>query len=157
MGKRKHFSQEFKLEAVRLVESGSRPAAELARQLGIAHNRLYKWQEQVRRNGTAAFPGSGKRRGSGDEIERLRRELERVKEGRDILKKAAASVRVSKKQITKTWHPATRWAPATIALLPSSGLFYPLSGIRQLGTTDPRGDGGCLGNGTGLIFSQALS
>lgn len=35
MDKRKRFSQEFKLEAVRLLEAGSRPASELARQLGI--------------------------------------------------------------------------------------------------------------------------
>ncbi|MFQ5929582.1 MAG: transposase [Acidobacteriota bacterium] len=89
MGKRKQFTQEFKLEAVRLLEAGSRPAAELARQLGIPRNRLYKWQEQVRKNGAAAFPGSG-RGGRGDELARVKRELERVKEERDILKKAAA-------------------------------------------------------------------
>lgn len=90
MGKRKRFSQEFKVEAVRLLEAGSRPASELARQLGIPRNRLYKWQEQVRKNGGGAFPGSGHRRGSGSELARLKQELERVKEERDILKKAAA-------------------------------------------------------------------
>lgn len=90
MGKRKRFSQEFKVEAVRLLEAGSRPASELARQLGIARNRLYKWQEQVRKNGAGAFPGSGRRRGTGGELARLKQELERVKEERDILKKAAA-------------------------------------------------------------------
>ena len=90
MEKRKRFSQEFKLEAVRLLEAGSRPASELARQLGIPRNRLYKWQEQVRKNGGGAFPGSGHRGGSGGELARLKQELERVKEERDILKKAAA-------------------------------------------------------------------
>lgn len=90
MGKRKHFSQEFKQEAVRLLEAGSRPASEIARQLGIPRNRLYKWQEQVRKKGAEAFPGSGHRRGSGGELARLKQELERVKEERDILKKAAA-------------------------------------------------------------------
>ena len=90
MGKRKRFSQEFKLEAVRLLEAGSRPPSELARELGIPRNRLYKWQEQVRKNGRGAFPGSGHRGGSSAELARLKQELERVKEELDILKKAAA-------------------------------------------------------------------
>ncbi len=77
------------MEAVRLLEAGSRPAADIARELGVPRNRLYKWKEQVRKNGAAAFPGSG-RGGSNDELGRLRRELERVKEERNILKKAAA-------------------------------------------------------------------
>lgn len=48
MGTRKQFSPEFKREAVQLLESGSRPASELARELGIARTRLYKWQTEVR-------------------------------------------------------------------------------------------------------------
>ncbi len=89
MGKRRRFTQMFKLEAVRLLEAGARPAAELARELGVPRNRLYKWQEQVRNKGAAAFPGHGPH-GTNDELTRLRRELERVTEERDILKKAAA-------------------------------------------------------------------
>ncbi len=89
MGKRRRFTQEFKLEAVRLLEAGARPAAEIARELGVPRNRLYKWQEQVTRKGAAAFPGTGRGRDN-DEVARLRRELERVTEQRDILKKAAA-------------------------------------------------------------------
>ena len=89
MRKRRHFTQEFKLEAVRLLEAGARPAAEIARDLGVPRNRLYKWQEQMRKKGTGAFPGQGRGRDN-DEVAQLRRELERVKEERDILKKAAA-------------------------------------------------------------------
>ncbi len=44
MGKRRRFTQEFKIEAVRLLEAGSRPASEIARELGVVRNRLYKWQ-----------------------------------------------------------------------------------------------------------------
>ena len=89
MGKRRRFTQEFKLEAVRLLEGGARPPAEIARDLGVPRNRLYKWQEQVKKKGAAAFPGEGRGRNN-DEVVQLRRELERVKEERDILKKAAA-------------------------------------------------------------------
>lgn len=90
MQKRKRFTKEFKLEAVRLLNKGDRPAAELARELGINRNQLYKWQEEVAGLGIAAFPGSGRPTSDKDaEIARLKRELERVSEERDILKKAA--------------------------------------------------------------------
>lgn len=89
MQKRKTFSKEFKLEAVRLLERSEKPAADLARELGIRRNQLYKWQEQLRSKGEDAFPGKGRRAEKDDEIARLKRELERVKEERDILKKAA--------------------------------------------------------------------
>ena len=57
---------------------------EIARELGIRRNQLYKWQERVVRHRAAAFPGSGRRARSGDELARLKRVLERVKEERDI-------------------------------------------------------------------------
>lgn len=90
MQKRKTYSKAFKLEAVRLLEQGSKSATELARELGIKRNQLYKWQAEVARKGAEAFPGNG--RPSSDkeaEIARLKHELECVTEERDILKKAA--------------------------------------------------------------------
>jgi transposase len=89
MQKRKTFSKEFKLEAVRLLETSGKPATDIARELGVQRNQLYKWQEQLRAKGEDAFPGKGYRTEKDDEIDRLKRELERVKEERDILKKAA--------------------------------------------------------------------
>ena len=92
-GKRQTFSGEFKLEAVRLMEEGKKTPAELARELGIRRNQLYKWKEKTDKQGCSAFPGSGRRLSSGtqaEEISKLKRELERVKEENEILKKAAA-------------------------------------------------------------------
>ena len=89
MQKRQTFSKEFKLEAVRLLEAANKPAADLARELGVRRNQLYKWQEQLRSKGEDAFPGKGRRAEKDDEIARLNRELERVKEENEILKKAA--------------------------------------------------------------------
>ena len=89
MQKRQTFSKEFKQEAVRLLKTTDKPAADLARELGIRRNQLYKWQEQLQAKGKDAFPGKGRRAEKDDEIARLTRELERVKEERDILKKAA--------------------------------------------------------------------
>jgi transposase len=90
MEKRKKFTSEFKREAVRLMESSEKPSSEVARQLGVRRNQLYKWKEQLSKGGAKAFSGPGRRSEVGDEVARLKRELERVKEERDILKKAAA-------------------------------------------------------------------
>jgi transposase-like protein len=44
MVKRQKFTSEFKLEALRLMESSGKPAADLARELGVRCNQLYKWK-----------------------------------------------------------------------------------------------------------------
>lgn len=92
MGERQRYSKAFKEEAVRLLDAGDKPAAALARDMGVRRNQLYKWKEQLARKGDAAFPGHGgrPRKEDEDEVARLRRELKRVTEERDILKKAAA-------------------------------------------------------------------
>ncbi len=87
MGQRQRFTNEFKLEAVRLLKQSGRPAAEIARELGIPRNRLHKWAAQLEAHG--AFPGSGRQANAAAELTRLKRELARVTEERDILKKAA--------------------------------------------------------------------
>ena len=87
--KRKTFSQTFKREAVKLIEQGTKAPAMIARELGINRNQLYKWQEQINAKGDDAFPGKGRRTGKDDELAKLKRENERLKEENDILKKAA--------------------------------------------------------------------
>ena len=90
--KRVRFTKEFKLEAVKLLDAGQKPATQIALELGIRRNQLYKWQAQLSAKGEAkAFRGPGaKPLSEYSEVERLRRELKRVTEERDILKKAAA-------------------------------------------------------------------
>lgn len=91
MATRKTFSKSFKIEAVRLLGLGEKPASQLALELGVRRNQLYKWRDQIEGKGDAAFRGPGRKQASEeDEVTRLKRELERVREERDILKKAAA-------------------------------------------------------------------
>ena len=91
--KRRQFTREFKLEAVRMVTSGERKVAELARDLGVRPDILKGWIRQA--EGRAGlkqddvFPGNGKLTSKDEEIRTLRRELEEVKQERDFLKKAA--------------------------------------------------------------------
>ena len=90
MTKRQTFSKAFKAEAVRLLEHSGKPPADLARELGVRRNQLYKWQTQAVTHGAHAFPGSGRQPEPASEVARLTRELGRVTEERDILKKAVA-------------------------------------------------------------------
>jgi transposase len=90
MEKRQRFTAEFKREAVRLMKTSSKPPAVVARELGIPRNRLYKWAQDADSKGAQAFGGSGRPKASSDELAALKRELARVKEENEILKKAAA-------------------------------------------------------------------
>ena len=85
--KRRKFSREFKIEAVRMVAEGGRGTTEVARELGISPNLLTRWKQQVVTNGDQAFPGKGR---LADEVRRLQLELKRVQQERDFLKKATA-------------------------------------------------------------------
>ncbi|MGH7853178.1 MAG: transposase [Candidatus Binatia bacterium] len=91
MAKRKKFTPDFKREAVRMMISSGKAPADIARELGIHRNQLYKWKEQLGNGVARASRTAGGRSSNGrDELTRLRQELERVKEERDIFKKAAA-------------------------------------------------------------------
>ena len=87
----KTYTREFKQEAVRLMESSDRPAAEIAMELGIRRNQLYKWKEQLQDQGQQAFANQRGRpkKEEQSEVVTLRQENERLKEELEILKKAA--------------------------------------------------------------------
>ncbi|NOY66486.1 MAG: transposase [Gammaproteobacteria bacterium] len=45
------YTKEFKLEALRMMDESARSASEIAMQLGIRRNQLYKWKEQMIKKG----------------------------------------------------------------------------------------------------------
>ena len=85
--KRKQYSSEFKTEAVKMAERGDLPVSRVAENLGVNAEMLRKW---VRQFGTKPKPNSSRNLGPDEHAEliRLRRELKRTQEERDILKKA---------------------------------------------------------------------
>ena len=87
-GSRRKFSREFKVEAVRMATEGNRSMNEVARDLGIHANLLGRWKQQLVGDPQNAFPGHGKLKEPDEENRRLRREVERLRTERDILKKA---------------------------------------------------------------------
>ena len=84
------FTAEFKGEALNLLETSGKSLAQVARDLGISDNTLHGWKQQMRQHGQDAFPGSGHQTPQEEELHRLRRENEVLRQERDILKKALA-------------------------------------------------------------------
>lgn len=91
MGKRRVFSREFKVEAVRLVVERGVKVSQAAKDLGIHENVLRKWVRDNQADLKQSFPGRGRMKPDDAEVARLRRELAKTKAERDILKKAIAS------------------------------------------------------------------
>jgi transposase len=87
---RRKFGREFKIEAVRLVKERGVSVAQAARDLDVHENVLRKWIKEFGRDPSQAFPGLGQMKPEQLEIERLRREVAKLRAERDILKKAAA-------------------------------------------------------------------
>ena len=84
--KRKQYSSEFKREAVRLVTEGGLSISQVARDLGLNDNLVSRWKKEAQLNGQKAFPGQG--HPLDEELARLRRENEVLRQEREVLKKA---------------------------------------------------------------------
>ncbi|MCC6965260.1 MAG: IS3 family transposase [Nitrospira sp.] len=89
---RRHFTDAFKVEAVRLTRESGRPVAQVARELGISDNVLYRWRSEQQQ---AESQGRTRQavRAEQDELTRLRRENETLRQERDFLKRAAGVLR----------------------------------------------------------------
>lgn len=84
--KRKQYTAEFKLEAVRLArELGN--VAQAARDLGMHESVLHRWKNELAEHGEEAFPGNGNLRSDAEIMRQLRRENEILRQEREILKK----------------------------------------------------------------------
>jgi transposase len=84
--RRRRFTREFKLEAVRMVTEGGHEVSQVAKDLDLRPDMLRRWQEKQEAEAEAASKGER----SGDELRQLRRECDRLRMERDILKKAVA-------------------------------------------------------------------
>lgn len=82
----KRYPEEFKIEAVKQVTERGHAVADVANRIGVSQHSLYEWLKRY------SFPPveRSELQGQAGEIRRLKAELKRVSEERDILKKAAA-------------------------------------------------------------------
>jgi transposase len=90
VSKRKSYNREFKVETVKLVTDGTANVSDIARDMGIHPNTLYNWIQQFSAKPEEAFPGKGHVASDAELIRQLKRENERLKMEREILKKAMA-------------------------------------------------------------------
>ena len=83
---RRRFTREFKVEAVKLVRERGVAVKQAARDLDVHENVLRKWVKDFASDPPHAFPGKGQMKPDQLEIERLRREVQKLKAERDIQK-----------------------------------------------------------------------
>ncbi len=83
------YSSQFKQDAVKLAVESDQPIVQTARDLGVNPNTLYTWIKKYRKQQPSTKKVAGEEH-LYDELTRLRRENNKLKEERDILKKAAA-------------------------------------------------------------------
>ena len=86
--KRKQYTDEFKVEAVRLLIESGKSAAAVAKELSVSEYLLGRWKREIQIGSTRT--GAPNVLSRDEENNRLRRELKRVTEERDFLKKTAA-------------------------------------------------------------------
>jgi transposase len=87
---RRTYTDEFKREAIRLLESSGKSARQLERELGIGKTCLSRWKRELEEKGKQAFPGQGHVPLEREQVQELERQVEILRQERDILKKAVA-------------------------------------------------------------------
>lgn len=91
MGKpRRRFTAEFKREAVRMMVEDGRPGTEVAEDLGVPAESLYRWKRELKDEPEEAFRGQGNRTAQEEELRRLRHENARLRGENEFLKKVSA-------------------------------------------------------------------
>ncbi|XEQ91723.1 hypothetical protein SCACP_05310 [Sporomusa carbonis] len=86
----KYYSAEFRMDAVKRVETTGAPVARVAAELGINENTLHGWLKRYREKSVDPFPGSGKLSSDDAQLRKLERENRELRGEIKILKKAAA-------------------------------------------------------------------
>ena len=84
------YTKEFKQQAVQLFETSGKSKTQIARDLGISDSALSKWCKDFGERGEEAFPGKGHQTAIEEENRKLKREIEILRQERDILKKAVS-------------------------------------------------------------------
>lgn len=104
----KTYTKKFKEEAVRLVQSSGKPITQVARELGISDTSIHQWRKELAQHGKDTFPGSEHQTALEEENRRLKRELERVQQERDILKRGMLLRNTTANEPEYTWREGSR-------------------------------------------------
>ena len=104
---RRQYTEEFKTEAVRLVQDSARPVAQVARDLGIADHLLYRWRAEQQQ---AEHQGHTRQslRAEQEELARLRREHATLCQRRCYKSSHHRTEKSSKHRVTMSLHRSSR-------------------------------------------------
>lgn len=86
----RNYDKDFKLNAIKLYQESGRSMNSISDELGIPSTTFHQWITAYKQEGDAGFPGKGNPKSSEAELISLRKELQHVRQERDILKKAVA-------------------------------------------------------------------
>ena len=86
MGRRKKYDREFKLDAIRLWKESGMKQRDFEQEMGIGNGCISHWRRELENHEANAFPGNGTPRDQ--EVAKLKRENEILRQEREILKKA---------------------------------------------------------------------
>jgi transposase-like protein len=96
---RREFTQDFKLEAVRLIRDRAVSFNQASEDLGVHVSQLRSWVKKFAEDPQHAFPGHGQMKPEQAEIARLKREVTKLKAERDILKKLRLTSRRNRREV----------------------------------------------------------
>ncbi len=102
MAKKRTYSRAFKLQALELAKSGQKSISEIERDLGISPGLQHKWKARMKADGQQAFPGKGRLKEDEELIRQLKREVDILRQERDVLKKALAIFSSSPERSTRS-------------------------------------------------------
>ena len=88
--KRRQYSREFKVQAVKMITEQGLSVSEVARELDVNPTVIRNWKNKLAGEGDQAFPGNGRLSPEQEELRQLREENRQLRMERDILKKATA-------------------------------------------------------------------
>ncbi|WP_273545658.1 IS3 family transposase [Paenibacillus caui] len=89
----KKYDKDFKLQTVQMIQEEGKAVAQVARELGVSDNTLYRWMAEYKKDGTQAFPGSGQLKADDKAVRDLQKRIRDLEEENDILKKGDALLR----------------------------------------------------------------
>ncbi len=81
------YDKEFKLQTVRLIQEEGKSAAQVAREMGLHENMLYRWIAEFKQDGSQAFTGSGQLKPEDKAMRDLQKRIRDLEEENEILKK----------------------------------------------------------------------
>lgn len=84
----KKYDKEFKLQTVRLIKEEGKTVAQVAREMGLHENTLYRWIAEFKNDGVHAFPGSGYSKPEDKALRDLQKRIRDLEEENEILIKA---------------------------------------------------------------------